>query len=166
MLCQGPNNKCVAVCRAVVAVDVVRSWGDLGGPTVLMMLAHLALTQPHCSSLPLKALQVGRATRFVNHEDFTCGGHHKIVQTSQSKCLTSYAVPRRVLAFCNMLRVGLQVPLAGHEQAAALSVLRCCASGCGSASMGVKSHAATPQNDGPVESRKRFLASRLLIPSP
>jgi hypothetical protein len=43
----------------VVVLDVVRSWSDLGGPTVLMMLAHLAATQPHCSSVPLKALQVG-----------------------------------------------------------------------------------------------------------
>lgn len=43
---------------AVVVLDVVRSWSDLGGPTVLMMLAHLASTQPHCATVPLKALQV------------------------------------------------------------------------------------------------------------
>jgi hypothetical protein len=58
----------------------------------------------------------------------------------------------------NKLRVGLYVPLAGHEQAAAserpalpcLRVRR--------AVVGVHSCAATPQNDRLVESRKGFLA--------
>lgn len=58
LLCQA-DVVCVSCCvAAVVVLDVVRSWSDLGGPTVLMMLAHLASTQPHWSAVPLKALQV------------------------------------------------------------------------------------------------------------
>lgn len=55
-----PAVNCCCPAAAVMLLDVVRSWSDLGGPTVLMMLAHLATTQPHCTTMPLKSLQVPR----------------------------------------------------------------------------------------------------------
>lgn len=63
-------------------------------------------------------------------------------------------------------RVGLQVPLAGHKQAAAsgrpaLTRLRV-----RSAVVGAQPRAATPQTNGSVESLTGFLAPQLLIPSP
>jgi hypothetical protein len=64
------------VAFAVVALDVVRSWSDLGGPTVLMMMAHLATTQPHCSSIPLKALQVGTRTKSWSWKILLCSLWH------------------------------------------------------------------------------------------
>lgn len=43
---------------AVVSVEVVRGAGELGGSTALMLLAHLAATQPHMRALPARALKV------------------------------------------------------------------------------------------------------------
>jgi hypothetical protein len=46
---------------AVVCMEVVRSWEELGPPTTLMLLAHTAASQPHLASLPLQALMVRTA---------------------------------------------------------------------------------------------------------
>jgi hypothetical protein len=53
----------LTVTPAVVAVEVAASWAELGGATVLMMLAHMAASQPHLTTLPPKALDVSLSCR-------------------------------------------------------------------------------------------------------
>jgi hypothetical protein len=75
---------CLFVCPCAIPVptgiivDIVRSWSDLGGPTVLMMLAHLATSQTHCGSIPLKALQV-RITQVTQVTQVCSIGQHLTV---------------------------------------------------------------------------------------
>ncbi|KAF8067371.1 hypothetical protein HT031_002419 [Scenedesmus sp. PABB004] len=53
---------------AVVIVEVVRGAPDLGGTTGLMLLAHLAASQPHLTALPLRALQLLAAQEGVGQQ--------------------------------------------------------------------------------------------------
>jgi hypothetical protein len=41
-----------------VVVEVIRGAHDLGRPTALMLLAHMAASQPHLHALPPRALLV------------------------------------------------------------------------------------------------------------
>jgi hypothetical protein len=43
---------------AVVVVEVIRGANDLGSATALMLLAHMAASQPHLHSLPARPLLV------------------------------------------------------------------------------------------------------------
>jgi hypothetical protein len=43
---------------AVVVVEVIRGASDLGSSTALMLLAHMAASQPHLHALPPRSLLV------------------------------------------------------------------------------------------------------------